>query len=230
MFVPRCAGCGERLSPGTGILCDDCRTTYEAEKERACPYCGQFLPTCRCAGSFLEKNGVRRLVKLFRYYPNDAEAVTNRMIYLLKHRAPRPLVSLFARDLAEAIRPELNGQLRAIVTFAPRSRRARHRDGLDHMRYLSRAVARELRVEWRPLLVRHGGGEQKKRATKQERMRNMKNAYSCIGKEDIKGCQIILLDDVVTSGATLLFASRVLRRAGAKRVTAAVLGSTLLKK
>lgn len=206
-----------------------CRNTYETEQERTCPYCGRALPTCRCAGAFLEKNGVRRLVKLFRYYPNDAEAITNRMIYLLKHRAPRPLVALFARDLATAVRPEIKEGLRVIVTYAPRSRRARQRDGLDHMKYLSRAVARELRAEWRPLLARRGGGEQKKRGTKRERMRNMENAYSYIGKGTLAGCQVILLDDVVTSGATLMFASRLLRRAGAKRVTAAVLGSTLIK-
>ncbi len=227
--MPRCAGCGELLSPGEGALCGDCRNTYETEQERTCPYCGLSLPTCRCAGAFLEKNGVRRLVKLFRYYPNDAEAVTNRMIYLLKHHAPRSLVSLFAKDLAAAIRPEIRDGLRVIVTYAPRSRRARRRDGLDHMKYLSRAVARKLGAEWRPLLARHGGGEQKKRTTKGERMRNMKNAYSYIGKGDLAGCQVILLDDVATSGATLMFASRLLRRAGAKRVTAAVLGSTFIK-
>ena len=214
---------------GEGALCGDCRNTYETERERACPYCGLSLSSCCCAGTFLEKNGVRRLVKLFRYYPNDAEAVTNRMIYLLKHHAPRPLVSLFSKDLAAAIRPELCEGLRVIVTYAPRSRRARRRDGLDHMRILSRAVARELRAEWRPLLSRHGGGEQKKRTTKAERIRNMKKAYSYVGKGDLLGCQVILLDDVATSGATMMFASRLLRRAGAKRVTAAVLGSTLIE-
>ena len=60
-------------------------------------------------------------------------------------------------------------------------------------------------------------------------MQNMKTAYSYRGREGLSGAHVILLDDVVTSGATLMFASRVLRRAGAKRVTAAVLGSTLVK-
>lgn len=229
LFVPKCAGCGERLSAGGGPLCGECRRVYDFEKERTCPFCGSALPACSCSGAFLEKNGVRRLIKLFRYYPGDAEAVTNCMIYRLKHEAPRPLVSFLAHELAEAIRPHLDRSERTLVTFAPRSLSARRRDGFDHMAHLSRAVAGELGVEWRRLLVRHGGSEQKKRITRVERFANMKQAYSYVGKEDLRGTRVILLDDVATSGATLLFASRTLRRAGAGNVVTAVLGTTLLE-
>ena len=230
LFVPSCAGCGERLAVGAEALCATCRETYEREKEKNCPYCGKSFAACGCAGDFLSRNGIKSLHKLFQYYPKDAEAVTNRMIYLLKHRAPRPLVSFLARDLASALLPDISED-RAdwIVTYAPRTRRAVRRYGMDHMACLSRAVAKELGAEWHPLLSRRDGGEQKKRATRKERIENMKKAYSYIGKESLAGRHILLLDDVTTSGATLLYAARTLRRVGGKRLTVAVLGSTLLK-
>lgn len=227
LFVPRCAACGERLPFGAPPLCEGCRASYELEKSMGCPFCGQPFSACTCPGTALSDGGVSVFPKLFRYQPHG-DGVSNRMIYLLKHRAPRALVALLAHELAEAIRPHLprtSGRL--IVTFAPRTRRAVRRYGHDHMALLSRAVAKELSAEWRPLLSRRNGGEQKKRLTRYERFLNMRNAYSYIGKEELGGCRILLLDDVTTSGATLLFALRTLRRAGARGVTVGVLGATV---
>lgn len=227
LFVPRCAGCGERLLPGKGVLCDRCLASYGLEKTMGCPFCGHPFSACTCPGDTLKRGGITRLPKLFRYHPHG-DGVSNRMIYLLKHAAPRPLVAFLARELAEAIRPHLpKGKGELLVTFAPRSRRARRRYGLDHMELLARAVAEELSAECRTLLRRRDGGEQKKRPTRQERFRNMRDAYSYIGKEELHGRRILLLDDVTTSGATLLFAVRALRRAGARGVTVGVLGATL---
>ena len=56
----------------------------------------------------------------------------------------------------------------------------------------------------------------------------MKDAYRYVGKGDLQGKHILLLDDLMTSGATLKTAARTLRRAGAKRITAAVLAITPL--
>ena len=229
LFVPRCAGCGERLSVGAEALCSACRATYEMEKERACPYCGHAFHTCTCAGEFLTKNKIDTVVKLFQYYPKDATAVQNCMIYLLKHRAPRPLVAFLASELCAALLPVLSTVTRPLlVTYAPRSKTAYRRYGMDHMAHLSRAVAERLGAEWRPLLARRDGREQKKRTSRHARISNMKNAYSYIGEEGLSGYHILLLDDVTTSGATILFAARTLRRAGARDLTPAVLGATLM--
>ena len=229
LFVPRCCGCGERLSPGAEALCGVCHTTYEMEKSRGCPYCGRAFYTCTCPGEFLGKNKTDTVVKLFQYYPKDATAVQNRMIYLLKHRAPRPLVSFLASELCASLSPVLSGVSKPIlVTYAPRTKRARRRYGMDHMAYLSRAVADKLGAEWRPLLSRREGQEQKKSASRHARLANMRNAYTYVGGAGLSGYHIVLLDDVTTSGATLWSAARTLRRAGARDLTPAVLGATLM--
>ncbi len=226
LFVPRCAGCGERMAPLAGALCEGCRATYLIETATPCPFCG--VADCACTGEEGGSLGKARLIKLFRYYPHEGETVTNRMIYLLKHRAPRPLVEFLAASLAERIRPHLDGDLASyLVTYPPRSRRARAEYGLDHMALLSRAVAEKLGLAWRPLLVRRGGQEQKKSVSRTARFHNMQNAYRLKGKEDLTGRRILLLDDVLASGATLSSAMRALRRAGARRITVAILGYTL---
>ena len=92
------------------------------------------------------------------------------------------------------------------------------------MAILSRAVAARLGLAWQPLLVRRGGREQKKSLSRTARFRNMQNAYRIKGEIDLKERRILLLDDVVASGATLASAMRALRHAGGRRITVATLG------
>ena len=107
VFVPRCFGCGERLDPAAEPLCEECLAAYRLEVARPCPFCGGTGCACAGEGSVL---GKVPHIKLFRYYPHEGKIVTNRMIYLLKHRAPRPLVDLLSDALAERIRPHLTGE------------------------------------------------------------------------------------------------------------------------
>jgi ComF family protein len=54
--------------------------------------------------------------------------------------------------------------------------------------------------------------------TIEERLRSLKNSFACHPASDLKGKRILLVDDIVTSGATASEAARALRKAGAKRV------------
>ena len=228
VFVPHCTACGERLSPGEGALCKKCLSAYELACMATCPYCGAILADCTCLGDKLGRCGLSGLIKVFYYYPRDT-AVQNFMIYALKHRADRRVVDRLSLDLAKAVKKHCdteNGNF--LVTYAPRSGKAKREHGFDHMEYLARATAARLGIPCACLLARQGGGEQKKQGTEQARRRNMKDAYRYIGKAELAGKHILLLDDLMTSGATLKAAARTLRYAGAKRITAAVLAVTPL--
>ena len=228
IFVPHCVACGERLAAGEGALCTKCLSAYRLALLETCPFCGKILSECPCVGDQLTGSGLSALIKLFYYYPHD-NVVQNLMIYALKHRAERRVIDRLADDMAGAITAHCDWQAKEyLVTYAPRSRKAKRSHGFDHMAYLSRAVADRLGVPCRSLLSRHGGKEQKKQGTVKERQRNMKDAYRYVGKGDLQGKHILLLDDLMTSGATLKTAARTLRRAGAKRITAAVLAITPL--
>ena len=228
IFVPRCAACGERISAGEGPLCKKCLSAYELALLETCPYCGKSLSDCACCGEKTELAGLVALIKLFYYYPRDL-AVQNLMIYALKHRADRRVVDRLADDLSGAIRKHCDLEREEfLITYAPRSRKAKRAHGFDHMAYLARAVADRVGVPCECLLSRHGGGEQKRQGDTRARYRNMRDAYRYVGDGDLRGRHILLLDDLITSGATLTAAAKTLRRAGAKRITAAVLAMTPL--
>ncbi len=216
LFVPKCAGCGERLPIGAPPLCPLCRAKYENAKAETCSVCAARLGECFCLPTPMQRHGVRRMVKLL-YYRKDGEEVTARMIYALKHKNLGELQRFLAHELAV---PLFGAELPAgktIVTYPPRSRGSMQKDGFDHAAALARALAEELSADFLPTLRRVKNAEQK-RLSRRERSEAAAESYALRGNSDLRGKTVILCDDVCTTGATLLATSRILRKAGAREV------------
>ncbi len=231
LYVPRCGACGVRLSPGGGALCKICQAAYELQLIKRCAYCGRPFSECLCTNAALSRAGIHEVVKFFEYRRGEGDLPANRLLFLLKRKAPRPVVDFFADALADRLDrllPKERGSL--LVTWAPRSKKARRRYGFDHMELVARAVAGRLSLPVAPLLLRTEGREQKKLSGQDARFRNMKDAYAPTFSEELSGREILLLDDITTSGATLTAAVRALRRGGVRKCRIAVLGCTLLHK
>jgi predicted amidophosphoribosyltransferase len=72
-----------------------------------------------------------------------------------------------------------------------------------------------------PLLTRHGQTRQVG-ATRAQRLQQVTGSYQLRNQVDVQGARILLVDDLVTTGATLGEAAKILREAGAKTVDAIV--------
>jgi ComF family protein len=132
-----------------------------------------------------------------------------------------------ARFLAgEISRRGLLSSSTALLVPLPPSREGRRRRGFDHSHLLVRALAGTTGVPRRRLIGRRGGGEQK-RLDREGRMENMKGQLYLRGSPGFTAPgslprEITLVDDVVTTGATLEAAGELLRAAGVARVNAVV--------
>ena len=232
IFVPKCAGCGERMLPSEkGCLCDLCSVVYESERNKECAKCGKLLPHCSCSTDNLQKAKIDVLSKLTVYRPHSNDFVINKMLFKLKKTSEYNLVEFLSREMESSIKEVINPTDDFIVTYAPRSDKAMQKYGYDHMEILSRQTAKLLGLKWGKLLKRHSNVEQKT-LSYTERMKNIDLSFYNPKKLDIKGKTIILMDDVVTSGATLSASARKLRKNGAKNVVCAVMSvsrSTYIK-
>lgn len=228
LYVPRCAVCDTRLPPGGEVpLCPLCRTRYENDKEATCPACAGRMSDCLCLPPDMPRCGVRRMAKLFRYRPASGDA-SAKMIYTLKHRDYVGIQRFFAAELALPLSGLVEDPAEWVVTYPPRSRAAKRRDGFDHASALSAALAKRLGCAYLPTLVRTDGegGEQKQRS-RTARLASAKKTYALRPGTALAGKRVILVDDVSTTGATLAACARLLRReAGAKEVIFAVLAQT----
>lgn len=225
IYPAKCVSCGDLLDQPQDVFCKTCCDSYENAKQETCSRC--FRPRCRCTcPSFsLGKTGLRRLVKLYKYRPSESDLPENRILYALKQRHLGPVISFLSRDLSEAIGEALtpNEKASAVIVPCPRSDRAKRKNGYDHMEDLSKAVSVTTGFPFSRALGRVRGGKMQKGLSGEERRKNAENRFFVRSASEIAGKTVLLLDDVTTSGATLIECRRAVLSAGAARVVPCVL-------
>lgn len=138
------------------------------------------------------------------------------------HRTKYERAQAGARVMAMLSSPLLTGVVQtALLVPAPTaSRRVRQR-GYDQAVLFARELSKTTGLTTSRLLARQGQAHQVG-AGRADRLRHLRNAFRSTRPEAVKGKHVILVDDVLTTGATLEMAAKELRRAGAQRVDALV--------
>ena len=130
------------------------------------------------------------------------------------------LAALLVRSLVGAgVRP---GHDVDVVTWAPTSARRRRQRGFDQAELVARQVARQLGVPCRRLLEREGPHVAQTGLDRAQRV----HGPAFRARPDVPGRQVLLVDDVVTTGSTLRAAADALTRAGAERVVRCAVAAT----
>ena len=160
---------------------------------------------------------VRRLHKLLPYRPGEGDNGINRMVLRMKKQNPNRAFEFCAAELAAAMKGIYRKEDGWCLTFAPRSVNARILYGYDQSERLARHLARELDLPFLSALKRKRRSKSQKGLTHAARKKNVKAAFSPRG-ERLEGKRLLLLDDVVTTGASLASAASVLYESGAKVV------------
>ena len=145
--------------------------------------------------------------------------VARALVLDLKLSGRRAAAAPMAASLARAILKV--GTSAQVVTWVPGRRRDTSARGYNHAELLGRGVAEALGLDARPLLWRRGYRPDQTGLSGADRRRNIEGAF---GARATAGRQsaILLIDDLVTTGATARACTLALRRSGATRVEVAV--------
>lgn len=220
LSVPKCVCCREKLNYGEKALCLKCSAKFKEFKSRNCSKCAKLLQECDCSNEFLEAHYVRRVIKCFRYLDREEATPGNSLIYSLKRDNRSDVLEVCAAELASAIRNSVSKPEECIFTNVPRRKAAIIEYGIDHSALLASAVAKRLGAEYIPLLRSNAKKPQKSL----ERTARMKNAdFRLIRDIDLSDKRVIVIDDIITSGASVSVASSLIRSLGARKITAACL-------
>ena len=192
IFPTRCAGCGQ-LGPSPCATCID-RLCVRDEIE-----IGDELDRC--------------LVLL------DYDDLARRLVTKVKYGGVRTGIAWFAE--AMAARVVAAGEHVDLVTWVPASRDHRRRRGFDQGEALATPIARQLGVRAIDALRRRGRGSQTRR-DRAERLAGPRLETAATSRALVQGRVVLLVDDVVTTGASLRAAAVALRRVGAARIVAVV--------
>ena len=196
LFPRKCVLCGKILERNETDLCRSCRVdSPECHRDKR-------------SFSFLDS-----WVAVWYY-----EGYIRDSLLRYKFRRARHYAKAYGRLLAMRILAEYPEGF-DLLTWAPISNRRKFSRGYDQVQLLAEAVAWELNMEpVRTLKKVRNNPAQSRIAGVAQRKANVLGVYRAVCPEIIKGKRILLLDDIITTGATAGECARVLLTAGAKEV------------
>lgn len=204
-----CAICGERLFSSHAQLTD-----------AGAPRCG----LCRR----IEPPFVRAVAY------GSYEGGLRELIHLLKYASVRPAANVLGRMLAEAIEElEHDFQSESVTVVPVPLHRSRIRQREFNQAETIARFAMKLMAEPERITLCAGALERRRETlsqtglTSHQRRENVRGAFAVARPEVVKGHEVLVVDDVYTTGATVSECARVLRRAGATKVWVATVARTL---
>jgi ComF family protein len=203
-----CSICGERLLSPYAFL---------AEAEARCGLCRRLEPP---------------FVKAVAY--GSYEGGLRELIHILKYGQVRPAANVLGRMLSEVIAGLRRGFGPGTVLVVPvplHVRRVRQR-GFNHSELIARAALKQAPTEDRlvlhtNILERRRDTQSQTGLTRHQRRENIRGAFAVAKPEALSGREVLVVDDVFTTGTTVSECARVLLRAGASKVWIATVARTL---
>lgn len=162
------------------------------------------------------------------------ESGLRELIHLLKYEQVRPAANVLGRMLAEAIEdlaPSF-GAAPVIMLPVPLHRAKLRQRGFNHSEMIARAALKLKPASGRlvlhaDVLVRQRLTQSQIGLTRHQRRENLRGAFAVAKPAEIAGQEILLVDDVFTTGTTASECARILRRNGASKVWVATVARTL---
>ncbi len=194
--------------------CPFCHRLLRHSDEKLCKSCAETLPL---TGSLCERPKIRHVERCFS--PLFYEKTVRDSLHRYKFGQRTGYAAVYAEYLVKCI--DENKISCDIITWAPVSRRRLRKRGYDQSELLAREVSARLELPCERLLdkVRHTPPQSLRKDAKQ-RLENVKDAYRFHKGASATGKSVLLIDDILTSGATLGECAAVLKEAGAAKVTA----------
>ena len=220
LSVPRCIHCKVKLDYGEEVFCTSCRAEFLEEIDRDCSICAKKISDCTCSSPKLEDAGIRCAVKVYRYLRRESITPSNDLIFSLKRDGRRDVTDMCVSLLSDSLSKGLGSPSDCILVNIPRRKAQIIKTGIDHAAILARGVAKKLGASYIPLL-KSASKRAQKSLSETERLKNAR--FRLKSSPSLKGKTVVIVDDVITSGASMCEAARAIRTLGARKIVAACL-------
>lgn len=204
-----CKGCGMEGS----LVCAWCWPDFAPPLPGRCAFCRTATPESQVCRTCRRKTSLRHV-----WVRTSYDGPPKALLAGLKFERQRAAAVPIARFTGEAL-PFLHAD--TIVTHIPTITRHVRQRGYDHAQLIAASLAQAIDRPPRELL-RRVGQQHQVGSSRQDRLTQLKDAFVVRGVSEVKGARVLLVDDVFTTGGTLMAAAKVLRDAGAKSVDAVV--------
>lgn len=220
-FLPVCEKCLDAIRPIEGNLCAICsERTFSLQintivfEGNICGMCRRMPPPFVCAQAYSSYDGELR-----------------ELLHLLKYENVRPAANYLGELLSRAVHSlNLGASTPLVVIPVPLYRGKRRQRGFNQAELLARVAAKKLGSQFKiktGCLIRKRETKSQTGLTRHQRRANVRGAFAVTQPSQIAGKDILLIDDVFTTGTTASECARVLLRAGANRIYVATVARVL---
>lgn len=191
LYPARCAFCNKITRDRTAV-CPDCTEKIKAKRPIETALSNSF-----CVSAFPYEDIFRRGVLDFKF------------------RGRKRGARCFALYIANAVKECYKNDCIDYITAVPLTRKQKRKRGFNQAEELGRALSRILEIPYMECLVKIKDNQLQHTLSKNERAKNVKGVYKIADKE-INNLNLLLVDDIVTTGCTLEECCKILKKSGCK--------------
>ncbi len=219
LFPTVCLACRIPLESRRDILCPACVKALPRSRAPWCQTCGRSLAglgagIVRCADCSRTRFFFDQAIS-----PCPYEGSVKELVVALKYQGRLSVAPFLGGLLAETVRQRLgNDPADAVVPVPLHPTRLRERT-FNQAQVLAQELARRLDLPcWKHLLVRRNATPPQTDLPRQERLKNVAEAFAIQPDPFLRSARILLVDDVLTTGATASACAKLLKTGGAHSV------------
>lgn len=227
IYPPLCVLCGNPLTEDNNWFCAECKEKLEKNRSErdACPRCSHNLKIEKCTCNIVWDHYFETVFSLF-----DFDETVQHIAHQIKYKGKKSLGyhmgSYYASTIPNSFFDNIEGILPVPLHFIRKMKR-----GYNQAEFFARGIINGIEHNlpyFNNVLIRVKNTKTQTKLDKEERQKNLSNAFTVNSKNSgyINGKRLILIDDVVTTGATTDLCTKVLIDAGARVVRVISLART----
>lgn len=205
------------------------KTLVDIIYPKRCPYCNNVinrdaLCCCECNKNIKACSNIRKIpirdsnLETTCISPLKYEGDFVKAFHRFKFRGYKSYANEFASRMVKSIKSNFSDCKFDVITSVPLSSKRKYERGYNQAELLSKIIAKELSIPHEDLLIKVKKNKIQHKLSHDERIENVKGAYLAKNLDIINGSNILLCDDVITTGSTLAECAKMLLDSNAKSV------------
>ena len=219
VLPPTCIACGNEIDKG--LVCNDCLDLVIYLRSPFCPHCGRPIDKTKTCG-YCRHEKYLDYGRAFTLYVPPVD----KMIHHLKYRGKTNLAKYFGLGMANVLNSDFHLREVDLIVPVPLHWLKQLRRRYNQAQLLTEIIHQETKIPISPMLERVKYTRTQTRLDHKKREENVRNAFKVKKMADVQNKKIILVDDVMTTGATIKECARTLKEAGVAEVYSLVAAIT----
>jgi len=208
----RCVVCKKEIFHENGV-CDECKQSLPYNDQNICDHCGRKLTVSAnfcstCKGNLIYLDKCRSAF--------DYQKPISALIKRLKYDNGRYLAEVFSEYLANVFFKNFIGT--DVITFVPSTEKSLKKRGFNQSKLLAEKTSERINVPVVDCLIKVKETDRQAKLNREQRQKNLLEAFKVKDKRLIKDKNVLIIDDVTTTGSTAHAISQKLKKAGAKEI------------